>query len=288
MKIMTLNAHSHGADISENRFQRNLDALAECILQQKIDVIALQEVCQTLGMEAVNKKELHGFIPTGRGTVIRRDNYVLQLIRKLEQKGQQYYWTWDGIKIGYGIYDEGLAVISRFPIKYAEEFYLSSIQDYQHWKTRKAIAANICAGGKKSWFVCTHMGWWEDEEEPFSGQMDRLSKQLSGKEGNIYLMGDFNSPEDERHTGYDYVKKYGWTDIWCGNTEHRVTVPGKIDGWGAKAEKGICIDYIWSRYPVDAVSSRVVFTGENEPVISDHYGVLAEIGGKQEYEGELR
>ncbi len=288
MKIMTLNAHSHGAEISEDIFQENLAALAECIIRQQVDVIALQEVCQTMGMEAVEEKELQGFIPSDSQTVIRRDNYVLGLIRKLRQEGRQYYWTWDGIKAGYEIYDEGLAVISRFPIECVEEYYLSNQRDYQNWKTRKAIAAEICVDGEKSWFVSTHMGWWEDEEEPFAGQMDRLMAKLSHKKCNIYLMGDFNSQADEKHTGYDYVKTQGWTDIWLagGNREHEITVPGKIDGWGKKAEKGLCIDYIWSKYPVETISSRVVFSGETEPVISDHYGILSDICRKQEKKGE--
>lgn len=279
MKIMTLNAHSHGVDLPESIFQKNLDGLAECIIRQQIDVIALQEACQTREAEEVSREEIHGYVPVSGEAVIRRDNYVWQLLRRLEQKGYQYYWIWEGIKIGYGIFDEGLAIISKFPIEKAETYYLSDSRDYQNWKTRKAIAANIRAEGQRAWFACTHMGWWQDEDEPFARQMDRLQESLSGKTGDIYLMGDFNSPANERGKGYDYVKNYGWLDIWelAGNGGHPVTIPGKIDGWGDGAAKGLCIDYIWSKNPAEAVSSRIVFSGEQEPVISDHFGVLAEI-----------
>lgn len=279
MKIMTLNAHNHGVDMPTSVFHKNLDNLADCIVQQQIDVVALQEVCQTQGAKIVKEEEIHGFVTVGKGTVIRQDNYVWQLMHRLEQKGCRYSWTWVGIKTGYGIFDEGLAVISRFPIEHAETYYLSHSQDYQNWKTRKAIAADIRIGVQKICVVCTHLGWWEDEEEPFAGQMDRLQKALSDKEGNIFLMGDFNSPANERNTGYDYVKSYGWLDTWllAGHGEHEVTVPGKIDGWSEEAEQGLCIDYIWSNYPVNVAASRIVFSGKEEPVISDHFGILAEI-----------
>lgn len=281
MKLMTLNAHSHSVDLPQSVSEKNLEGLAECIFRQQVDVIALQEVCQTQSAEIADAEEIHGCVQTGRQTVIRKDNYVLRLIHNLSQKGCRYHWSWHGIKVGYGIFDEGLAIVSRFPIRSVETYYLSDSHDYGNWKTRKAIAADICIGGRQTWFVCTHMGWWKDEEEPFAAQMERLQRELSAKEGGIFLMGDFNSPANERNTGYDYVKRCGWLDTWmlAGNKDHDITVPGKIDGWGAEAGKGLCIDYIWSNCPADVVSSRVVFSGKEEPVISDHFGILAEICG---------
>ena len=306
MKIMTLNAHSHGVDLPISVFEDNLAHLADYIWQQQIDVIALQEACQTQSEDTVKTEQVHGFIaavgeeeihdlPSAVGeeeihdlpsadkkTVIRRDNYVWRLMQKLEQKGCRYDWTWDGIKTGYGIFDEGLAIISKFPIEHVQSYYLSHSRDYQNWKTRKAIAADVCVGAQKVCFVCTHLGWWGDEEEPFASQMDLLQKALSEKKGNIFLLGDFNSPADERNTGYDYVKSYGWLDTWqlAGNDGHERTVPGKIDGWSEEAEKGLCIDYIWANYPANVVSSQVVLSGQNEPVISDHFAILAEIREK--------
>ena len=279
MKLMTLNAHSHAVGFPEELFRSNLDALADCIIRQQADVIALQEVCQTRDRQAVSKEMPGSYVPVNEETVIREDNYALQLMYRLKEQGYAYSWTWDGIKVGYGVFDEGLAVISRLPIERAEAYYLSDSRDYHNWKTRKAVSIQTGPDGQKSWFVSAHLGWWEDAEEPFSRQMDRLQKQLSGKEGNIYLMGDFNSPANQRNTGYDYVRGCGWLDTCrlSGKKENEITVPGKIDGWGREAEKGLCIDYIWSKYPVEVTSFRAAFSGEREPVISDHYGILAEI-----------
>lgn len=282
MKIMTLNAHSHGVDFPESLFNKNLDVLAEYIAKYQVDVIALQEACQTHQKNVVHKEELHGYVPANKETVIREDNYVLHLIKRLNQKGLEYSWTWESIKIGYDVFDEGLAIVSKLPIDSVEEYYLSKIKDYKNWKTRKAVAAKISSGAESAWYVSTHMGWWGDEEEDFASHMDKLQKELSGKEGNIYLMGDFNSPSSQRDAGYDYVSQYKWLDTWklAGHDKHEVTVPGKIDGWSDEAKDGLCIDYIWANYQADVLSSKIVFSGKEEPVISDHFGILAEISEK--------
>ena len=43
---------------------------------------------------------------------------------------------------GYGIYDEGLAVLSRSPILGTSQFYITGIRDYENWKTRKILGIN--------------------------------------------------------------------------------------------------------------------------------------------------
>ena len=39
---------------------------------------------------------------------------------------------------------------------------------------------------------------------------------------------------------------------------------------------GMRLDYIWCNKKKEILSSRVVFNGLKEPVVSDHYGVLIE------------
>ena len=92
-------------------------------------------------------------------------------------------------------------------------------------------------------------------------------------------MGDFNSQADVRGEGYDYVKSLGWIDTYeiAEKRDDGITVPGTIDGWEDGENVGMRIDYIWSRKKVHVVSSQVVFSGEKEPVISDHFGVKIEI-----------
>ena len=60
-----------------------------------------------------------------------------------------------------------------------------------------------------------------------------------------------------------------------------ITVPGKIDGWReshrVKPQEGMRLDYIWCNRKRTVLSSRVVFNGIQEPVVSDHFGVLIEV-----------
>ena len=66
-----------------------------------------------------------------------------------------------------------MAVFSRAPITAAENLLLSQINDYNNWKTRRALG--ICAGDV--WYYAVHLGWWKDEEEPFADQWNILAAQ---------------------------------------------------------------------------------------------------------------
>ena len=58
------------------------------------------------------------------------------------------------------------------------------------------------------------------------------------------------------------------------------SVFGIIDGWRDKLPdqnvSGMRLDYIWCSQEKEIRSSRILFDGENEPVVSDHFGVLIE------------
>ena len=60
---------------------------------------------------------------------------------------------------------------------------------------------------------------------------------------------------------------------------HHIT--GEIDGWRKRmpdvSVRGMRLDYIFCSQKREVLSSRVVFDGEREPVISDHFGILMEI-----------
>ena len=50
---------------------------------------------------------------------------------------------------------------------------------------------------------------------------------------------------------------------------------GQIDGWRKEKVDGMRIDMIWSNRPGRTLYSRVIFNGDNYPVVSDHFGVIA-------------
>lgn len=75
------------------------------------------------------------------------------------------------------------------------------------------------------------------------------------------------------------VKALGWKDTWelAEEKDDGITVPGAIDGWEEEKTKGMRIDYIWTAQDARVRSSRVIFHGNTEPVISDHFGVAVEM-----------
>lgn len=265
MKLLTINTHS----LIEEEYEKKLEIFVEAVYEMKPDIIAMQEVNQTVDSEIFKGNEsiyVSGNIP------LKADNHAANVWLKLREKGLLYNFAWHGIKLGYGRYDEGLAVFSIKPIEKTHSIKLSQIDDYENWKTRKALG--IMVNGE--WFYSVHMGWWNDGEEPFYEQWSRFNEHINKKE-KIWLMGDFNSPDRIKDEGYECVLSYGWYDthVLAENKDEGFTVSGKIDGW--KSIEKSRIDYIFTNVKIPILSSCVVFNGKNREQISDHFGVTVTI-----------
>ena len=272
MKLLTLKTHS----LIEPDYEAKREVFVNFIAKEQPDVFALQEVNQTAA--APEWKDVPaGYVPCpGNAVPLKADNHAAAVARMLEARGVHYHWSWLPAKIGYDKYDEGMAVFSRAPITDAENLLLSKSDNYQYWKTRRALG--VCAG--EVWYYAVHMGWWKDEEEPFAAQWETLS-QAAGAKQTAFLLGDFNSEADVRGEGYDLVLRSGWQDTYrlAQQRDAGYTVVEAIDGWrdapDAAAKKRI--DQIWCSKAVAVKSSRVVFGGLQEPQVSDHAGVMIEL-----------
>ncbi|MBQ6531036.1 MAG: endonuclease, partial [Clostridia bacterium] len=119
-----------------------------------------------------------------------------------------------------------------------------------------------------------HMGWWNDVEEPFCEQWERLKKHISVKE-RVWLMGDFNSRADVRNEGYDLVTNDGFYDTYllAAEKDSGITARGSIDGWSESGLNKARIDYILCSEKINVKSTRVIFNNQNYRAISDHYGL---------------
>ncbi|MBD8069916.1 endonuclease/exonuclease/phosphatase family protein [Bacillus sp. PS06] len=262
MKLLTLNCHSW---IEENQLGK-IKILAEEIKAKSYDVITLQEVNQSIDAESVDG-------------LIKKDNFALVLLEELQKLGvTDYQMTWDYSHIGYDVYEEGVALLTKHPIEEKHSFFVSHSEDTENYKTRKISGITIRFQHELLTFYSCHTGWWEDEEEPFKEQFDRLY-QVAAKDGTFFLMGDFNNAAHIRGEGYDYVLSKGLYDTYhlAKKTDDGTTVAGKIAGWD-KNKQGLRIDYIFSSIPVEVKESCVIFNGKNKPVISDHFGVEVTLG----------
>lgn len=281
MKILTLNTHS----LQEEQYERKLEDFVDLILRERPDVMALQEVNQSAAAPVLGAEELTGMVPVpGIDIPVRRDNHAAEVARRLREAGFPCSWTWLPIKLGYGKYDEGVALFSLSgSIAEVDAFRISGCDDYQNWKTRKVLG--IRTEGRKDWFYTIHMGWWEDAEEPFLTQWKTLDAKLLQKQAGapVWLLGDFNSPAEVRGEGYDCIRTCGWFDTYLLAVEKDsgVTVEGAIDGWRDKLEEpsaagGMRIDHIWCSQAAPVLRSNVIFNGNNGPQVSDHFGVVVE------------
>ncbi len=269
MKLLTLNTHS----LVEEHYLEKLEAFVQATAEELPDVIALQEVNQTIAEMPIEPAQ--GYVPCAKGITIRQDNHVHSVAALLEQRGVHYFWTWLPLKKGYDKYDEGIALMSRSPILETKIVQTSAIDDYNNWKTRKLIG--ICTeAAPDEWFFSVHYGWWNDADEPFQGQWQRTQAALQHPQ--VWLLGDFNSPAEVRGEGYDLIRHAGWHDsfLLAKKKDSGITVGHIIDGWKDKITDtdGMRIDQIWCSEERSIRSSEVIFNGINRSIVSDHYGVI--------------
>ena len=110
MKLLTLNCHSWQ---EENQVEK-IKYLAEVIKEKQYDVIALQEVSQSIDAKLVN-------------SIIKEDNFAKLLIDELNKLDEyKYNFIWDYSHIGYDIYEEGLAILTKHEIEDFKSFYIFS------------------------------------------------------------------------------------------------------------------------------------------------------------------
>lgn len=272
MKLLTLNTHS----LIEDNYKEKLSHFVSAIEKERPDIIALQEVNQTICEPAAIP--CGGYTPCADGIIIRRDNHVHNAVMQLRARGINYYWSWLPIKKGYDMYDEGVAIMSLSPIAATKVIAVSNSDDYNSWKTRKLLGIRT-EKSPSEWFFSAHFGWWDDTEESFKTQWQKAEEHLK-KLDEIWLLGDFNSPSEVRREGYDLIIDSHWNDSYAiaENRDDGVTVKGIIDGWIKSKNKadGMRIDHVFSRHKPHIIRCGVIFNGENYPIISDHYGVLVE------------
>lgn len=260
MKLLTLNCHSW----QEKDQIGKIKYLAKTISEKDYDVITLQEVSQLVSTESVN-------------STIKKDNFALLLKEELDEYNtNKYNFYWDFSHIGFDVYEEGLAILTKHKIIDAESFFITKNQDRSYWKTRKVVKMTISYNGKNLDFYSCHVGWWNDEEEPFKNQVDNIMKRVN--DNTTFLIGDFNNNAFIKGEGYDYLIEKGLKDLYllAEEKDSGVTVKGKIDGWDENEEK-LRLDIMLCNKGIKVKSVKSIFNGKNRDIISDHYGVESEI-----------
>ena len=189
MRFLTLNTHSW----CEIHQIAKIRTLAKFIIEQQVDVVALQEVNQLTSTPVV-KEPLN--YRGGAGVPVHEDNYALLLVQALNEMGATYEWTLTEAHIGWDLYDECVAILSRLPIRGIKPIDMSPEYGYHQVQRRAAQAALIETATGTFWCATTHMSWWDFDGEPlFTQEYTRLSQALAecALTAPVLLGGDFNS-----------------------------------------------------------------------------------------------
>lgn len=257
MKLLTVNVH---AWLEENQDQK-LDILAQTIAQKRYDVIALQEVNQLMTSPLVTKD-------------LRQDNYGLILLEKLKELGvADYSYFWSNSHIGYDKYDEGIAFLTKLPVYEVDAFYCSQHQELTSILSRKIIGLTVAYGNELIDLYSCHINLPDSQEE---NQLENIRSIIERTDSNRLkiLMGDFNTDALSNPQAYQAINDLGLYDSYdlAADKDSGITVEKAIDGWaGHSQEKRL--DYVFLNQERQVQSSRVIFNGDNLPVISDHFGV---------------
>lgn len=257
MKLLTINVH---AWIEENQMEK-IDILAKTIAEKDYDVIAMQEVNQLMTSPVVYSD-------------IREDNYGWILLNKIaEYTNTEYYYHWSNSHIGYGIYDEGIGIITKHKLKNTDDFYCTRSHTVRSISSRKIISAEIEYNGKIIEFYSCHMNLPTNEEE---NMIENIQTILQRNKNDIIkvLMGDFNTDAESSKKDYENILSQGLYDTYtmAKSKDSGITVDKVIDGW-KKVTSKMRIDYVLCNKKINVLNSEIIFNGTNKPIVSDHYGV---------------
>ncbi|KJG20382.1 exodeoxyribonuclease III [Photobacterium iliopiscarium] len=265
MKLLTLNTHSW----QEQHQLQKLAIVAQAIIDQDCDVIALQEVNQH-HLSAVVNEQICSNHP------VHSDNYGYLLQQKLAELGHDYQLTWDFVHQSYDVYQEGLAFLTRLPIIEHQVIDLSDHYDVSNWKHRRAVRIKVAYKQQELDFYNCHCGWWNDEQGSFADHLNRITATLSPRLS--FLLGDFNNPSHLRDQGYDYALQRHLFDCYtmAKTKDTGITVVKNIDGWQQNSQL-LRLDYIFSNQQVSVKQHQTIFNGDFYDVVSDHFGIITEI-----------
>lgn len=262
----------------EGNDQQQIEVLANRIAKENYDLIGLQEVNQLLVSPLANVDQY--FQPTKEQEAIHQDNFIFLLTERLKELGCSYYWNWTYNHVGYDIYHEGIGLLSKTPLN-VESLLISESHDPSDYHTRKVVIGETIINDQKIIVVSSHFSWWQTTKKAFAYEWRKLEQFLVEKQGKQIIMGDFNNDAKTSGEGYDLVDK-SILDLQDAFIHAKVklgenTVEESIDGWAGNTAK-LRIDYIFASRNFEIESYQVVFDGENEVTISDHYGVEATMG----------
>lgn len=261
LKILTLNLHCYQEADQDDKFNE----IARAIQENDIDVVCLQEVGEEWNGG-------HGFWLSNAARIIQE---------RLQGRGRAYDLHTDWSHIGFDHFREGCAILSKHRILKHDAGYVSASHDIYDIHARKVVMAQIhfpYVGLINVFSV--HLSWR-------SGGFQQQFKKLQQWANHIaadsvvatFLCGDFNNKAGSR--GYMQIVNSGYEDQFL-----RVTSPAAFARVFRDPQPGSeeCladdgrIDFLFAKRgnKLRPTAARVLFSGQDYKMVSDHFGYLAE------------
>jgi len=256
MKVLSMNLNTYQEDQQFEKFMR----IAKKIVDEDVDVVLFCEAGQSL------------MSPYIEGD-IRKDNAIKIICDKVnELLGTQIYrFKWDMVHFGFKIYEEGLAIMSKHSLENIQSCYITKTSDHFTFKSRKVLKATI----KNIDFYSCHMGWEDDENEPFSYQLHQLDQYVKDVSMNrlAIIGGTFNN--DVKTKSYQDIINLGYIDLYRKANPEGMYEDTLILPEGYQKEDSYRLDYIFSNKNQITIKN-VKYLFEKTDRVSDHVAILIE------------
>lgn len=245
LRLLSLNLQCWQQEDAE----RKLIEVARFIAAHAVDVVCFQEV---------------GQLPDRPET-----NAAAVVVGELGRLGHKFDWAWDWAHMGYDRWQEGVAVLVRGKVLTHASKFVSRSSDREFWKTRNALRVRVLTErGAELTLVSTHLGWYEDTEEPFAEQWQKLLAWCENAPTPLLIAGDLNQPAG----GPGHALITQTSNLMDCDLLGAPTFPGNIAGW--EGHSGARIDYVLRLGAgPDPTASELHFTGDIESVVSDHFAL---------------
>lgn len=263
MKLMVLNLNTYQEDNQIKKFNH----IASKIVEEQIDVICFCEAGQTFMSPRVDE-------------YVRQDNAVKLICDEVNRilGDKVYQFVWDLSHYGFKIYEEGIAIMSKYPLKDVASQYVSNTHDIFTFKSRKIVKATLTYKNKDIDIFSCQLGWSDDKYEPFDQQFIRLDAWVkeSATSSFVLLAGDFSN--DVSTAAYQQIIDAGYHDQYLlgkkdGLNDETFIYPQGYESSSPK--KALRLDYIFATnnaYPVK--NATRFFQGDDR--VSDHMAVMVE------------
>lgn len=271
--ILTLNLHTY----QETRQSEKFNLITDVIGKMNVDFVAFQECAQ-------NKSAA---ITSG---IIREDNMALLLSNRIKAKyNSEYNYVWNWAHYGWTIWEEGVAILSRYPLINTEDRYISTYTGTSDITSRKVIYGSYQTPDGVFDIFSAHTHWRLTETDEEQNNQIKKIKSMAAEKWSLtpdsltFICGDFNGnptsdyPWSEGYTTMMQNDEY--TDTFLNIYPEANNRPAQSMYQTIGGDFPGRIDYIFMKNNphFKVLDSQIIFTNEIVGSVSDHFGVLTKV-----------